>query len=77
MPGFIQTGSGIQKLTWRTDRMKIAQEAKTGTEGLKFLRSVAGYTWKGQIRNTRIGEELNICNLIKFLNSDCGGNIAF
>jgi hypothetical protein len=30
---------------------------------MKFLRSVAGYSRKGQMRNTKIREELNISNL--------------
>jgi hypothetical protein len=39
------------------------QEAKIETAEMKFLRSVAGYITKGQIRNTKIREELNIFNL--------------
>jgi hypothetical protein len=30
------------------------------TAGMKFCRTVAGYTSKGQIRNTKIKEKLNI-----------------
>jgi hypothetical protein len=36
------------------------QEAKIKTAEMKFLRSVAGYTRKDQMRNTKIREELNI-----------------
>jgi hypothetical protein len=38
------------------------QEAKFETAEMKFLRRVAGHTRKGQIRNTKIMEELNIFN---------------
>jgi hypothetical protein len=30
---------------------------------MKVLSSAAGYTWKDQLRNTKIREELNIFNL--------------
>jgi hypothetical protein len=33
---------------------------KIQTAEMEFLRSVAGYTSKAQIRNTKIGDELNI-----------------
>jgi hypothetical protein len=36
------------------------QEEKVETAEIKFLRSIAGYTRKDQIRNTKIKEELNI-----------------
>jgi hypothetical protein len=39
------------------------REAKFETAAMKFSRSVAGYIRKGQIRNTKIREELNIFNL--------------
>jgi hypothetical protein len=48
-------GSEIRTITKK-------QEAKIETAELKFL-SVAGFTRKGQIRNTKIREELNIVNL--------------
>jgi hypothetical protein len=49
-------GSGIWTITKE-------QKQKVETAGMKFLRSVAGYRNKGQIRNTKIREELNIFNL--------------
>jgi hypothetical protein len=39
------------------------QEAKIETAEMKFLRSVAGYTRKDQIKDTKIKEELNISKL--------------
>jgi hypothetical protein len=39
------------------------QEANIETAEMTFLRSVAGYKRNGQIRNTKIREELNIFNL--------------
>jgi hypothetical protein len=36
------------------------QEAKIEAAQMKLLRSVAGYIWKDQIRNTKIREELDI-----------------
>jgi hypothetical protein len=39
------------------------QTANTETAEMKFLRSVAGYTRKEQIINTKIKEELNVFTL--------------
>jgi hypothetical protein len=39
------------------------QEAEIETAEVKFLRSVAVYTRKNQVRNTDIRKELNIFNL--------------
>jgi hypothetical protein len=39
------------------------QEAKIKTAEIKFLRTVASYIRKGQIRSNIINEELNIFNL--------------
>jgi hypothetical protein len=38
------------------------QEAETENAEMNYLRSVARYASTGQIRNTKIREELNICN---------------
>jgi hypothetical protein len=38
-------------------------KAKTESTGLKFLSSVGGFKRKGQIRNTKIREDLTIFNL--------------
>jgi hypothetical protein len=38
------------------------QVAKTETAEMNFLRCVAGYTRKAQIRNTKFREELSIFN---------------
>jgi hypothetical protein len=47
------------------NKQKKKQEAKSETTETKVLRRirVEGYTRKGQTRNTKIAEELNICNL--------------
>jgi hypothetical protein len=42
---------------------KKNQEAKVETTEMKFLKNVAGYIGKDQIRSTKIREELNIFNL--------------
>jgi hypothetical protein len=41
---------------------KKKQEEKIETAEIKFLKRVAGYRRKDQIRNTEIREELNIFN---------------
>jgi hypothetical protein len=46
--------------TWPTTK---TQEAKIETAEIKFLRRVAGYTRRDQIKNNKIREELNIFNL--------------
>jgi hypothetical protein len=47
------------------DCNKKKLEAKIETSEIKFLKSVAGYRWKDQIRNIKIREELlKIFNVI-------------
>jgi hypothetical protein len=50
-------------LDCNTHKKKTRWGKKTGTAEMKFFRSVAGYTMKDQIGNTKIREELNIFNL--------------
>jgi hypothetical protein len=56
---------GVRTPTYRSEIWTITkkQEAKIETAEMKSLRSVAGYTRKDQIRNTKIREELNIFNI--------------
>jgi hypothetical protein len=56
--------TAVPALTYGSEIWAITkkQEGKIETAEMKFLRSVAGYTRKGQIRNTTIREELNIFN---------------
>jgi hypothetical protein len=55
----------VHTLTYRLDiwTTKKKQETKIENAEMKFLRCVAGYTRKDQVRNTKIREELNIFNL--------------
>jgi hypothetical protein len=50
----------INKKKKKERKEKKRHEAKTETAKIQFLRSVAGYTRQGQMRNTKITEELNI-----------------
>jgi hypothetical protein len=54
----------VPMLTYGSEIWTIKkQEAKIESAETKFLRSVAGYTRKDQITNTKIREKLNIFNL--------------
>jgi hypothetical protein len=55
----------VPTLTYGSEIWTITrkQEAKIETAEMKFLRSTAGHARKGQIRNTKIREELNIFKL--------------
>jgi hypothetical protein len=52
----------VPVLTCRSEIWTVTKkhEAKNETAEMKFLRSVAGYTRKDQIRNTAISEELHM-----------------
>jgi glutathionylspermidine synthase len=53
----------VYTFTYGSETWIIQQQQKLETAEMKFLKSVAGYTRKDQIRNTKIREEMSIINL--------------
>jgi hypothetical protein len=64
IPGFIENGSGIKKLIGGYTTHKPRWRSHTKQQ--QKLQELYFYPRKGQIRNTKIREELSMFNLIKF-----------
>jgi hypothetical protein len=50
----------IPRLTYRSETRTLTKEVETNATKTKFLRTMAGYTLKDQLRNTVIKTQLYI-----------------